>query len=277
MSTRDIERAAECLAAADALLISAGAGMGVDSGLPDFRGSEGFWKAYPPYERLGLHFQQLANPANFARDPELAWGFYGHRHALYGRTQPHAGFGILRAWAERLSGGWFVFTSNVDGHFQKAGFAEARVYECHGSIRHLQCQGPCSGEIVEAAAADLVTVDEETMRAVGELPACPRCGEVARPNILMFGDGDWVASRAHAQERRYAAWLGTLEGRTVAVVECGAGSAIPTVRYESERVAADLGGTLIRINVREPETPAGHIGIALPALEALRAIEARQH
>ena len=45
-------RAAQVIAEADALLIGAGAGMGVDSGLPDFRGAQGFWRAYPPYARL---------------------------------------------------------------------------------------------------------------------------------------------------------------------------------------------------------------------------------
>ncbi len=72
-------RAAEAIREADALLIAAGAGMGVDSGLPDFRGPEGFWKAYPPFGRLGLHFQQLACPGTLVRDPHLFWGFYGHR------------------------------------------------------------------------------------------------------------------------------------------------------------------------------------------------------
>ena len=80
--TEAIARAAEAVASADALLVGAGAGMGVDSGLPDFRGDKGFWKAYPPFERLGVSFVDMANPGWFARDPELAWGFYGHRLEL---------------------------------------------------------------------------------------------------------------------------------------------------------------------------------------------------
>ncbi|HQP37085.1 MAG TPA: Sir2 family NAD-dependent protein deacetylase, partial [Polyangiaceae bacterium] len=73
------EAAAEAIHQADALLITAGAGMGVDSGLPDFRGNQGFWRAYPAYADLGLSFVSLASPGWFQRDPRLAWGFYGHR------------------------------------------------------------------------------------------------------------------------------------------------------------------------------------------------------
>lgn len=89
-------RAAACLRAADALLITAGAGMGVDSGLPDFRGNQGFWQAYPALGQAGLAFSAIANPQAFKTDPALAWGFYGHRLKLYRETVPHAGFALLR-------------------------------------------------------------------------------------------------------------------------------------------------------------------------------------
>src|SRR5271168_2192516 len=95
---RAIHRAAGLLGTADALLIGAGAGMGVDSGLPDFRGSQGFWRAYPLYEKLGLDFASMANPRWFDEDPTFAWGFYGHRLELYRRTAPHRGFAVLARW-----------------------------------------------------------------------------------------------------------------------------------------------------------------------------------
>src|SRR5260370_29347307 len=100
-SDEALKHAAKVILSAEALLMGAGAGMGVDSGLPDFRGAQGFWRAYPPYEKLGLDFVSLANPRWFKTDPTLAWGFYGHRLNLYRRTEPHAGFGILRRWSER--------------------------------------------------------------------------------------------------------------------------------------------------------------------------------
>lgn len=273
MSREDlIRRAARAITSADALLIGAGAGMGVDSGLPDFRGTHGFWRAYPLYAKLGLDFQAMASPRWFKQDPTFAWGFYGHRLALYRQTVPHPGFALLRGWAERMKHGAFVFTSNVDGQFQKAGFADERVLEIHGSIHFAQCNSGCSG--VVSAEPFQIELDTETLRAKEPLPACPRCGALARPNILMFGDGWWDAERTDAQEARLSRWLTDLSGARVAVVECGAGTAIPSVRNFCERLAHAVQGTLVRINVRESDVPEEGVGLAMGALEALQAIDA---
>ncbi len=269
-----LSRAAEAVRRASALVLTAGAGMGVDSGLPDFRGNEGFWRAYPPFAKLGLSFVDLANPRWFRKDPELAWGFYGHRLMLYRRTVPHDGFGLLAAWGAPKRHRSFVLTSNVDGQFQRAGFSEERVVECHGSIHHVQCTSDCGAPIV-AATFD-VDVDPETFRARAPLPRCASCGGLVRPAILMFGDGEWDETRSAAQERRLSAFLSSLPSLEVAtVIECGAGTHVPTVRAFSDRLAR-AGATLIRINVREPEVPAegAHVGLPMKALAALRAIDA---
>jgi NAD-dependent SIR2 family protein deacetylase len=269
-----IDRAARAIRSAEAILIGAGAGMGVDSGLPDFRGPQGFWKAYPPYARLGLDFASLANPRWFASDPELAWGFYGHRMMLYRQTEPHEGFSILRRWVSRMPQGAFVYTSNVDGHFQNAGFTPEQVYEVHGAIRAMQCLGECGVGIFSAEPYS-VNVDPETMRARAPFPSCPGCGQMARPNILMFGDWGWDSSFAEDQQRRLRWWLASIEGSSLVVVECGAGTAIPTVRLACEDIARRFDGTLIRVNPREPEVPRGQISLPMGALEALAAIDER--
>jgi NAD-dependent SIR2 family protein deacetylase len=269
-----LERAAGAIAQSGAILLAAGAGMGVDSGLPDFRGNHGFWRAYPPYERLGLDFVSLANPRWFTEDPTLAWGFYGHRMELYRRTTPHPGFTILRRWADGKGAGGFVFTSNVDGHFQRSGFAPERIVEVHGSFDGMQCASDCGAGIFPGERIR-VEIDPETMRAVPRLPECPRCGALARPNILMFGDFEWNSTRTDAQMRRMKAWLGALSNAKLAIVECGAGRAVPTVRMVCEDIARKYGGTLIRINSREAEVPSGHISVPLGALAALEALDAR--
>jgi NAD-dependent SIR2 family protein deacetylase len=270
-----LAEAARAVANADALLIGAGAGMGVDSGMPDFRGNQGFWKAYPPYQKLGLNFVALANPRWFRADPTLAWGFYGHRLHLYRAAQPHEGFQILRRWGQRMAHGAFVYTSNVDGHFQRAGFDPERVMEVHGSLDYLQCMGECGADLF-ASDGISIGIDETTMQAREPLPSCPACGGPARPNVLLFGDGEWDPRRGYAQEVRFNRWLESLGGARLAIVECGAGMAIPTVRHLCEHVARNFRhARLIRINLREPEVPEDGIGLAIGALEALQRINNR--
>jgi NAD-dependent SIR2 family protein deacetylase len=256
----DVLLAADALRRAEALLITAGAGLGVDSGFPDFRGSSGFWNAYPPYARLGIHFQQLACPDTLRGNPTLFWGFYEHRRVLYHNTDPHQGYSILRNFSQGRP--TFVFTSNVDGHFQRAGFPPEQILECHGNIHSLQCSTACDGRIWPVGESAM-TVDPATMLAGGELPRCPRCGEFARPNVLMFGDATWISDRADSQQTRYTHWLAGVRGKRLAVLELGAGTAIPTVRFEGELVAKRYDGTLIRINPRESQIP-NRQGISLP-------------
>jgi NAD-dependent SIR2 family protein deacetylase len=268
-----LRAAAQLLKKADALLVTAGAGMGVDSGLPDFRGNEGFWKAYPPMARLGVSFVEMANPEWFQRDPSLAWGFYGHRLNLYRRTVPHGGFELLLEIGRQKKEGYFVFTSNVDGQFQIAGFDENRIEECHGSIHHLQCSRPCSQDIWEARGVEL-DVDETQFRAREPLPRCPGCGALARPNVLMFNDWDWIPHRTRLQSERLHRWIEGISRSdgALAVVELGAGKAVATVRMTSEAAVRGRTATLIRINPRDYDVPAGHLSIPLGAGEGIRRV-----
>lgn len=263
-----IHAAADLLRDADGLLITAGAGMSVDSGLPDFRGKEGFWNAYPPLASAGINFTEIANPAAFRKNPRLAWGFYGHRLQLYRDTVPHEGFPILLNIAARMDKSSFVFTSNVDGQFQKAGFNSERIVECHGSIHYVQCMNACTYETWSANDIALA-IDTSNCRIISDLPLCLHCGRLARPNILMFNDTNWVPDHTDMQDDRFDSWLGTVKHPVV--IEIGAGTNIPSVRSRGERLNAPL----IRINpaahrVRRPTD----IGLPMGALSGLRLIHA---
>lgn len=264
-----IKIAADWIKEADGLLIGAGAGMGVDSGLPDFRGEDGFWRAYPGLKAKGINFYDIADGTGFLKHPELSWGFYGHRLDLYRRTIPHDGFYILRRWGESMKHGAFIYTSNVDGQFQKAGFAQSQINECHGSIHILQCAKTCTSDLWPADDFNPV-VDEEHCLLTSPLPLCPRCGAVARPNILMFSDWAWIDVRTEQQRVRRDVWKAQV--RNLVVVELGAGRAIPTVRQMSER----SGPRVIRINTKESAINPKHgIGIDGRALEVLQVIDER--
>lgn len=265
-----VKRAASLIEQADALIVAAGAGMGVDSGLPDFRGTDGFWRAYPALRDAQIDFYNIASPAAFRSEPERAWGFYGHRLALYRKTVPHFGYELLKHWGSQMFHGLSVFTSNVDGQFQKARFEEAHIHECHGSLNHLQCLEPCC-ENVWLADGFLPDVDELECRLRNPPPTCPHCGGLARPNVLMFGDGGWIDRRSAAQQNRQNTWLAAVT-RPI-VIELGAGTAIPSVRHFSQRVIHEFDGRLIRINPNECAVPTRlDAGLKMGAADALASI-----
>ena len=271
MSLSDrFEKAAQAVKAAKAMVVTSGAGMGVDSGLPDFRGDQGFWNAYPMYKRLGINFIDAANPANFEGDPAFGWGFYGHRTNLYRETEPHRGFQLLQNWAAAFGQDSFVATSNVDGQFQKAGYREDQILEVHGSIHYLQCLSPCGNDIWDND--ETILVDIASMRAL-HVPQCRHCSQPARPNILMFGDYSWLSDRTRGQEMRFDSFLAQHRHDPMVVIEMGAGTAIPTIRYMSERIGQNYSATVIRINPREAHIAGGHVSLPCGAVEGLEGIE----
>jgi NAD-dependent SIR2 family protein deacetylase len=274
MQEKIIKEAKNLIDTADSILITAGAGMGVDSGLPDFRGDEGFWKAYPVIKDLGISFQNMANPKWFNNDPSLAWAFYGHRLNLYRDTVPHAGFQMLLDLVQKKNNDYFIYTSNVDGQFQKAGFDENRIVEVHGSIHHFQCADNCQKNIWEADKGP-IAIDMEKFKAL-DIPLCKHCRAVARPNILMFGDWGWNGNRTNQQENRFYRWLKSIHAdkKKLVIIEIGAGSAIPTVRQEGEHLAdSSQDYRLIRINPREYAVKdPDNISIPLGGLEGIEKI-----
>ena len=282
VSNQMFQKAADAIRASNAILITAGAGMSVDSGLPDFRGPEGFWKAYPPLKKRGLTLPETSNPRWFESDPHFAWGFFGHRYNLYSNAKPHKGFEILKKWGERKAKGCFVFTSNVDGHFQKSGFPEESVLECHGSINYLQLvDSTVNSEIWKVPEDFNLVVRESDLHAEDPLPQGPLGSDnkyPARPNILMFGDWGFVDTRSDIQDRFFHKWLYEVsKDDNLVVIEIGSGTFVPTVRMKSEQIAKIKRGCLIRINPREPEVPKtlqNSISFPMGGLDCLSRIDA---
>ena len=268
---QQVHRAAEVIAEADSLIIAAGAGMGVDSGLPEFRGENGFWDTYPALGARGVSFPKIASPATFRVDPVTAWGFYGHRLGLYRRVVPHDGFHILLRWATWMPLGARVYTSNVDGQFQAAGFRNDAIYECHGSIHQLQCLDSCHDGIWPAADFTPM-VDYAGCKLLSDPPRCARCGSLARPHVLMFDDCGWIDGLTE-KRKLFDRWLESTS-RPV-VVEIGAGTAMPSVRHFTRNVIRNHAGAVVRINPRDFAVPDGDgVGLAGGALDALREIDA---
>jgi hypothetical protein len=148
----------------------------------------------------------------------------------------------------------------MDGAFEKAGFDLAAIVECHGSIHYLQPLERRSDDVVVGVAGSqlpALVVDMECMSSMGDLPIEKRDAKdvLARPNIFMFNDREWVGTLTNEQVIRMFAWAAAIAPDSmVVIIELEAGTAIPTVRLESEGLpCCEEEPTLICITPREPE------------------------
>jgi NAD-dependent SIR2 family protein deacetylase len=265
---RTARRVAALLANADALLITAGAGMSLDCDPPD---NPDLQYLQGLFDATGRTFRHRAQPAWFDTRPHAAWAWYGMRERIYKHTRPHDGYRILRAWAQAMPGGSFVATTNIDGLFFKAGFTDWQVVERHGSLNHYQCTVPCSDTIWDAQSPVLV-IDSRSLEIQGELPACPLCGAVARPNVLMYDDVKWLDAERREQQLRFDAWLASVRGQRLVVIECGAGAGSASVHRIGERLLERPRVSLVRINPTATEADDPTYVLRLPALQAITLI-----
>ncbi|RMF79970.1 MAG: iron dicitrate transport regulator FecR [Nitrospirae bacterium] len=265
-----LERAAAWLAGCRRLLILTGAGMSAESGIPTFRDEGGYWRRFPPFARLGLAAQDLASPWAFRHHLAHAWAFYEWRRRNAAANRPHPGYAVVTRWLTEGRFDAFVHTTNTDGYHLRAGVPPERLREVHGSMWRLQCLRPCSPHFWPEERVPLCRLHEATMEAE-DFPRCPRCGGVARPHILMFGDGDYVGHPE--QDRRFAAYL---EGGVEVALLIGASGAVPT----NDLLAARLQRGGCRVVTINPDPAAGgHLrpdaALHLPASEALARLEQR--
>ena len=237
-----VDRLAELLRERQPCVVLTGAGISTESGIPDFRSAGGIWERYDPYE-VG-HIDSLR------RDPARVWEFYALRLDALAQAEPNDGHHALARLEEH---GWIraIVTQNVDGLHQRAGSRD--VVEVHGSLREAQC--PACG--VRVPMADAI--------ASLPLPACPDCGEVLKPGVVMFGELLPVAAIERAQQLAAGAGLLLVVGSSLAVH--------PVAALPGETLAA--GGALALVNRGgTPWDSRAELVLDAGAGEALRAVAA---
>jgi NAD-dependent deacetylase len=160
-----VERLAELIRAHQPCVVLTGAGISTESGIPDFRSPTGIWRQYDPME--------YATIDAFLADPAKVWDFYGKRLTAVAAVEPNDGH---RALADLERRGWVhaIVTQNVDGLHARAD--SRNVVEVHGSLRACSCLGCGTDVPFEQALTGL------------PLPACPACGRVLKPGVVMFGE-----------------------------------------------------------------------------------------
>jgi NAD-dependent deacetylase len=165
MDRKLIERAAEDILRSKKTIAFTGAGISVESGIPDFRGAEGLWKKYDPEEYATIHA--------FHSNPDKVWLMLKDMFSLTMTAKPnpaHIGLAELEKMGYLSS----IITQNVDGLHQAAG--NKNVIEFHGSHRTLSCL-KCSKKI------DGLSLTIEDLP-----PRCSRCSSLLKPDVVFFGE-----------------------------------------------------------------------------------------
>ena len=180
MDHKLIQRAAKDILNSKKTIAFTGAGISVESGIPDFRGAQGLWQKYDPEEYAHIHA--------FYSNPDRVWLMLKDMFALILTAKPnpaHLGLAEL----ERMGLLSSVITQNVDGLHQAAG--SRNVIEFHGTNRTLSCL-KCS-----------TTIDGTTLKMEDLPPRCSRCSSLLKPDVVFFGEPiPWEAQTTSFKESK---------------------------------------------------------------------------
>ncbi len=163
-----------------------GAGISAESGIPTFRGKEGYWQV----GSRNYHPQEMATHAAFVQMPDEVWAWYLYRRSVCQAAEPNSAHRAVAELEAQLGDGFVLVTQNVDGLHLRAGNSRERTYQIHGNIDFMRCADECSTTLL--AMPEDIDLQWEKGRAVGEaeraLLRCPRCGARSRPHVLWFDE-----------------------------------------------------------------------------------------
>lgn len=177
-----IQRFAELLAASPKIAALTGAGISTESGIPDFRSSTGIYQTTSEAVFSIDFFNE--NPGEFYR-------IFGPFYAQTVAAAPNAGH-VALADLERLGKRVEIVTQNIDALHSAAG--SSSVWEIHGTLRTSSCVA-CERSFEPSVFGAVV--------AAGQIPRCPECGGVLKPDVTFFGES--LPERALAGAQR-AMW-----------------------------------------------------------------------
>lgn len=209
-----------------------GAGISAESGIPTFRGPEGYWTVGSVHYRP----EELATRAAFLRMPEEVWAWYLYRRGVCRAARPNAAHLALAALERAIGDRFLLITQNVDGLHLRAGNTPARTYEVHGNIDYLRCEDehPRTRPLPDA-----IPLDWPKARRLGEAERqslrCCDGGRWSRPHVLWFDESydealfRFDSSIAAAQRASLLVVVGTSGATTLParVVSIAARRAIP--------------------------------------------------
>ena len=172
-------------------LVLTGAGVSAESGIPTFRGRDGYWRNLDP--------AKLATPEAFASDPKLVWEWYRERRQRIRNARPNAAHEAIARLAQRTDK-FLLVTQNVDDLHARAGVTPEKMVQIHGDIFVTRCSrcdfsSTGRGGSPEPPGACVVQPTNRRLRSIAatserdlNLPTCPKCQALMRPDVVWFGE-----------------------------------------------------------------------------------------
>ncbi len=222
------------------ITVLTGAGISAESGIPTFRGPEGFWtigsKVYMP--------QEVATLEMFRQHPQEVWDWYLYRLGVCLHAEPNAGHHAL-ADMERILGNRFsLITQNIDNLHIRAGNSLDRTYQIHGNINYTRCSRECSKRLLPLANELKIKRDKKGLNNNEiQLLRCRDCGNWLRPHVLWFDE---------YYDEEYFRYESSIEaaGRTELLIIAGTSGAT-SLPNQIASIVLQMDKMIIDINIEE--------------------------
>jgi NAD-dependent deacetylase len=156
------------------VLVLTGAGVSAESGIPTFRGKDGYWRNLNP--------AKLATPEAFAKDPGLVWEWYRERRQRIRNAQPNPAHKAIAKLAQHAQE-FLLVTQNVDDLHARAGSSKEKMVQIHGDIFVTRCSR-CDFRRRDYEHDHEHAHESEDIN----VPRCPRCEGLMRPGVVWFGE-----------------------------------------------------------------------------------------
>lgn len=222
------------------VLVLTSAGVSAESGIPTFRGKEGYWTI----GAREYHPQELATYEAFRTMPWNVWAWYLYRRGVCRRAEPNAAHRALVRLAAALPDRFALVTQNVDGLHRRAGTPDAQTFPIHGDITLARCADDCTLDRFPVPdGVPELGKGEEVSEETKALLVCPRCGGMARPHVLWF-DESYDEPRFHLDTVRRLAMQ-------AAVLVVAGTSAQTNLPWQVVTLAARAGAVIVDVNVED--------------------------
>ncbi len=170
---------------ASKIVVLTGAGISAESGIPTFRGPEGYWSI----GSQEYHPQEMATFSMFLREPHEVWKWYCYRRSVCAEADPNPGHFALVKLEELLQDRFVLITQNVDGLHFRAGNSPDRTFQIHGNLNYMRCSQECSTDIYPIPDIIPTTpVTKDFPHELTDLLRCPKCNQLTRPHVLWFDE-----------------------------------------------------------------------------------------